>query len=559
MLCPGNLSLMIVSPRGNVQRIELGERDLIIGRSGASDVSLRDERVSSFHCRISRRNGSVMIRDLESRNGTWLNDHRVEEGTLNAGDTLRIGSHLIMLGRDGDASAPEDDVSITANMSIELERLQGTNPSTVGISDDTRLSLLWRSGEHMNRMQSPEEVIAATQTLVGQCFSSSRVFVVPVPLADAESWQRGPSRSVVEQSLSTRSAVLAQQVASDERFKGKESIISSGVETVMAVPLLCGREASAVVYVDGKRRQPFSANDLRLLGIIANQAAAALESASLVATLRRTNRQLESANEENLRLQEDLERRVEERTEQVRRQTEEIRSLASEKDELLGMVAHDIRGPLTLVVSVLEFCTESVRTGDHASLLEDLGEIREAAWTMARLLSDLLDVKKIEAGRIELNRAEFDVASFCRHAAALGVLHGRKAGIEVNFEIEPGLLAFGDAPRLEQVLGNLLVNALKFTQRGGSVTLRARRAERAVEFAVCDSGPGIAANEIDKLFDPWTQGEEGKRRSGTGLGLAIARKIVEMHGGAIRVESAPGIGSRFTFTVPTMPEAAEPR
>jgi signal transduction histidine kinase len=549
----GEATLVILSPVGVVSSVAIPRDGVLIGRSPTADISLNDARVSSFHCRLIRQERRFEVRDLESRNGTWLNDQRVESATLNPGDRLRVGDHQLMLAPGGQVAWGPRSSTESVDLSIELEQIKRSGLEDGRVADDARLSLLWRAGQSMNLLRNPDEVVAATQVLAGQCFTPARVFVIGLPLPEPARWPAGPSRGVVERSLATRSAVLAQQIEFDERFRGRESIVAAGVETVMAVPLLCGREASAVVYVDGQGRAPFSLRDLQLLGLIANQSAAALESASLVAALTRSNQALEAAHGEIVRWSEELERRVEARTEEVRRQADQIRALAEEKDELLGTVAHDIRGPLTAISTLLEDCAESVRAGELALVLDDLGVMAQSARAMSHLLNDLLDVKKVEAGRTALASVPIDVEGFCAKAAALARMQGRASGVTVDVDVAPGLRVSGDPRRLEQALTNLLGNALKFTPAGGTVTVRACALEALVEFSVRDSGPGLGDVDLDTLFDPWTQGEAGKRKVGTGLGLAIARKIVELHGGRIRAERPEGGGACFVFTVPAAP------
>src|SRR5439155_2802313 len=176
--------------------------------------------------------------------------------------------------------------------------------------------------------------------------------------------------------------------------------------------------------------RPFSERDLRLLGLIANHVTSTLDNAALVEELRRTNQDLARAHDEVATWSRELERKVEERTAEVRRQADEIAALAAEKDELLGIAAHDIRGPLTTVLGFIELARSNLRTADMASLDEDLGVIEEAARNVARLLSDLLDLKKIEAGKIRIEPMAVEADAFLKSATSLGALQARQRKID---------------------------------------------------------------------------------------------------------------------------------
>jgi signal transduction histidine kinase len=179
--------------------------------------------------------------------------------------------------------------------------------------------------------------------------------------------------------------------------------------------------------------------------------------------------------------------------------------------------------------------------------------IEDSARSVARLLTDLLDLKKIEAGKIAVEPLELDAQEFLTRATALGALQARQRQIAFSIEVEAGLQLWADPKRLEQAILNLVANALKFSREGGCVTVSARGVDDGAELTVLDTGPGIDGDELRRLFAPFVQGEAGRRVQGTGLGLAIAKKLVELHGGRIWADSAPGKGSRFSVIIPRKP------
>jgi PAS domain S-box-containing protein len=225
------------------------------------------------------------------------------------------------------------------------------------------------------------------------------------------------------------------------------------------------------------------------------------------------------------------------------------------RDDVLGYVAHDLRNPLgaiTMLASLLEISLP----GDKQR--ENLEAIFRAADQMDHLIQDLLDVSRIEAGRLRVEEEPLRVEALL--AGVCEMLQGEARGKGLTLEIDgaadlPRVLA--DRHRIAQVLSNLLANAIKFTPGGGVVTLRAEQDGERVRISVADTGSGIAPEEIPHLFDRFWQARSN-RRGGAGLGLVIAKGLVEAHGGTIRVESEVGIGSTFSFTLPTTAASEEP-
>jgi signal transduction histidine kinase len=170
----------------------------------------------------------------------------------------------------------------------------------------------------------------------------------------------------------------------------------------------------------------------------------------------------------------------------------------------------------------------------------------------------------VEIGDVaETGATELDATELLARATALGTLQARQRRISLVVEASPDLRLFADPMRIEQALQNLVQNAIKFSRAGDTVTVRAAAlTDGGVELSVTDTGPGIRAEDLARLFTPFVQGSEGRERGGSGLGLAIARKLVGLHGGEVRVQSEPGKGSRFSFSLPPRspapPESATP-
>ena len=245
---------------------------------------------------------------------------------------------------------------------------------------------------------------------------------------------------------------------------------------------------------------------------------------------------------------------------ELARTTAELSRLNTEKNQFLGMAAHDLRNPLGVIVTVSEMLLDEAAADLRADHLEMVEMIHGQGRFMLRLVNDLLDVSKIEAGRLELERAPIDLAGLVRHDLKLiGSLATRK-GIAIRFSTsEEPLIAPVDAGKMEQVVTNLLTNAIKFSSAGTSIDVRLSRQDDEVLLSVGDQGPGIPASELPTLFRPFqrtTVKASGGEQS-TGLGLVIVRKIVEGHGGRISVESTVGMGSTFIVALPGVAPAVD--
>jgi PAS domain S-box-containing protein len=220
-----------------------------------------------------------------------------------------------------------------------------------------------------------------------------------------------------------------------------------------------------------------------------------------------------------------------------------------DRDEMMAIVAHDLRNPLSTMSMAAQFLLDISGT-EKTVERRNLEVIRRAADRMNRLIGDLLDVKRIESGRLTIEPRPEDVITVVCDAVEMVRPLATSSSLRLRpvFEKElPKVLV--DPARIQQVLSNLIGNAIKFTPSGGSITVRSARAPDGVRIAITDTGPGIAADQLPHLFGRFWQGRRTDRR-GLGLGLAIAKAIVEAHGGRIWVESQLGVGSTFFFTVP---------
>jgi signal transduction histidine kinase len=233
--------------------------------------------------------------------------------------------------------------------------------------------------------------------------------------------------------------------------------------------------------------------------------------------------------------------------ERQRRRDAEL--LAQGREEVLGVVAHDLRNPLNTMGMSIQLLLEEAPSPEWRQKLE---AATRAVKQMNRLVNDLLDTVRLQAGRISLNVENVHVDEILRQADATFRPAAAERNIDLEIEApEPDAAVRADAVRVSQIVGNLLGNAVKFVPEHGRVVLRAVRDGSNVLFQVEDSGPGIPPADVEHLFDKFWQARKGDTR-GVGLGLTIAKGLVEAHGGKIWVESAPGRGSTFSFTLPAV-------
>jgi signal transduction histidine kinase len=222
--------------------------------------------------------------------------------------------------------------------------------------------------------------------------------------------------------------------------------------------------------------------------------------------------------------------------------------VAQAREDVLGVVAHDLRNPLSLIVTTTELLQEEdLAPGRRKQILEIA---MRAGKQMNRLIEDLLDAVRLETGSFYLELEDVEVVAVFRQAEeTFQPLADRRRIALTTLSPDGGMFVRADTFRVSQVVGNLLGNAIKFTPEGGEVSFRAAEADREVVFHVSDNGPGIPADQIDRLFDQFWQARKTDKR-GVGLGLTIAKGIVEAHGGRIWCQSAVGVGSTFSFTLP---------
>ena len=287
---------------------------------------------------------------------------------------------------------------------------------------------------------------------------------------------------------------------------------------------------------------------LEFLDALAGQAAIAIDNAQLFENLQRAKTELEH--------------RVAERTAELHRMNIELESANRAKDEFLASMSHELRTPLNSIIGLSESLLEQRIDPLSAQQQRSLQVVASSGHHLLDLITDILDLSKIEVGKFEYRPQLVLVDDLCRSSLAFINSQAVKKSIDVSYENDTSIVSLSADPRrLKQILINLLSNAVKFTHEKGKVMLKVNTnlEQDRIEFSVIDTGIGIAQEDISRLFQPFVQLDSTLNRQfdGTGLGLTLVQKLTDLHGGSVELESEPGKGSRFTIFLPLGLESTE--
>jgi signal transduction histidine kinase len=303
----------------------------------------------------------------------------------------------------------------------------------------------------------------------------------------------------------------------------RERFVEEGLRAVLTVPMMGGDVARGIVLF---RRAPgeFDERVVTLMRTLADQSKVAIANAHLFREIEEKSRLLEVANQH--------------------------------KSEFLASMSHELRTPLNAIIGFSEVLLQRMFGELNPKQDEYLQDVLSSGRHLLSLINDILDLSKVEAGRMELELARFDLPQALQDTLVLVRERAVRNGIDLQLDVDARLGELvADERKIKQVMLNLLSNAVKFTPEGGRVDVRAIPSDGAVEISVADTGIGIAPENQDLIFEEFRQvgGDYAHKREGTGLGLTLARKFVELHGGRLWVKSQVGQGSTFSFSVPERP------
>jgi signal transduction histidine kinase len=236
---------------------------------------------------------------------------------------------------------------------------------------------------------------------------------------------------------------------------------------------------------------------------------------------------------------------------QLKRLYSELETASRHKSEFLANMSHELRTPLNAIIGFSQVLRQRMVGDLNEKQEEYLDDVVSSGNHLLSLINDVLDLSKVEAGQVELEVAPFPLQQALERGVVMVSEGARKDGVQVRLAADPEVnVVEGDERRIRQVIFNLLSNAVKFTPAGGRVDVASSHLDGEVRVSVVDTGPGIAPEDQERIFEEFQQTDVGAQHEGTGLGLALSKRLIELHGGRIWVESEPGRGSTFTFALP---------
>ena len=333
----------------------------------------------------------------------------------------------------------------------------------------------------------------------------------------------GVAQGTIGQAAATGQPVQIFDVEEAHDYPFRDIFLREGLRAVLTVPM-GGEDVRRGIVLVRRSPGPFDERVVSLVRALANQSQVAISNARLFREVEQKGNQLEIANRH--------------------------------KSEFLANMSHELRTPLNAIIGFSEVLLQRMFGELNAKQDEYLNDVLSSGRHLLSLINDILDLSKVEAGRMELDLARFDLPQAVQDTRVLVRERAMRHGIDVRLDVDDRLGPFvADERKVKQVLLNLLSNAVKFTEEGGRIEIRATPTDGGVEISVSDTGIGIAAENQELIFEEFRQvgGDYAHKREGTGLGLALARRFVELHGGRIWVKSQLGHGSTFTFSLPERP------
>jgi signal transduction histidine kinase len=333
----------------------------------------------------------------------------------------------------------------------------------------------------------------------------------------------GVDHGTISQATAAGQPVQIPDIEEAHDYPFRVSFLQEGLRSVLTVPMGGGDVVRGIVVV---RRRPgeFDERIVSLMTALANQSKVAIANAHLFREIEEKSRLLEVADRH--------------------------------KSEFLASMSHELRTPLNAIIGFSEVLLQRMFGELNPKQDEYLQDVLSSGRHLLSLINDILDLSKVEAGRMELELARFDLPQALQDTLVLVRERAVRHGIDLHLDTDARLGALvADERKVKQVMLNLLSNAVKFTPEGGRIEVRAVPTDGGVEISVADTGIGIAPENQELIFEEFRQvgGDYAHKREGTGLGLTLARKLVELHGGRLWVKSQVGQGSTFTFSVPERP------
>jgi two-component system, NtrC family, sensor kinase len=416
-------------------------------------------------------------------------------------ELTRSVGELTALGEVGRALSSTLDLETVLQTIVQrANELAGTAGCAIWEYDEAREEFRLRASDYVDEEDAAALQVAAPVTTI----------------------RRG--LGVTSQVMELRQPVQIHDIAvgGAEENPIRQRLIAAGHHALLAVPLLREDEVLGVLVVTRKTPGEFQPEVVQLLSTFATQSALAIQNARLFREIADKSRQLEAASQH--------------------------------KSEFLANMSHELRTPLNAIIGFSEVLSERMFGELNEKQEEYSKDIHASGQHLLSLINDILDLSKIEAGRMELELTDFDLPTAIENALMLVRERAGRRNLTLHKSVDAGVGQLrADERKIRQVVLNLLSNAIKFTPEGGRIEVGAVPRDGFVEVSVSDTGVGIAPEDQERVFEEFRQvGTADKNAEGTGLGLTLCRKFVEGHGGRIWVKSQVGQGSVFTFTIPVI-------
>ncbi|GAB4332016.1 MAG: hypothetical protein Kow0099_03650 [Candidatus Abyssubacteria bacterium] len=538
--------------RGAARRID--SKRLTIGRSPQNDVVVSDETVSSFHATVSLLNKAHFLEDTGSANGTLVNGVRIQRKRLRDRDEIQMGNTRFRYLHSFEEREELRQVHRKDSKEI-IRSFSSKSPSPESVET------LRQAHENLKRVYEVNRIISSIFNLkqladklldiIFPFFDADRGYVMlldkwtsELQLIASKKKANSPdlssdvafSRTIASRVLETEESIITSNAFEDARFARKESILDGHIISAMCVPIRGRKDKLGIIYVD-HRGSPghFTEEHLQLLTMVANAAGVSIDNIRLY--------------EENLKM--NILSAVNEEMRETNRRLTELEAL---KEDLVNMIVHDMKNPVNNTMLALDMIAFDPTNQLNAQQAEYLQMAKRNQFKLSEMITNLLEISKLESGKIQIEKVKIDTEDLVNRTVERYAALTKKEEKAVRTRIDPAArIIHTDARLLERILSNMISNAIKHSEPKGEIIVEVlpQQTDNSVLFSVWDFGEGIPEEFHETVFEKFCQAElrEFGHKTDTGLGLAFCKMAVEALGGGISLESAPGKGSRFTFTV----------